>query len=263
MSSIQGRFEQARARGCGAMIPYVTAGYPSMEMTVDVAVAVAEAGADILELGVPFSDPVADGPVIQRASEAALAAGATLERCLDAASEIRRRCDVGIVLFSYFNPLFQFGLDRLAGRLADSGVDGVLVTDVVPEEGEPLIAAMRPRGIDTVFLAAPTSTSDRLERIAHAATGFVYAVSRTGVTGARDQMDASARELVARIRPHTQLPVAVGFGVSSSEQVAEIWRYADGAVVGSRIVAEIEAASGAPDLPERIAGLVRGLMPGT
>ena len=262
MSSIPGRFEQLRAEGRGAFIPYLTAGYPSMDQTVACAVAMAKAGADIIELGVPFSDPVADGPVIQRASEAALRAGATLERSLDAAAEVRRRADVGLVLFSYFNPLLQFGLDRLAGRLQEACVDGLLVTDVVPDEGEALIAAMRPRGVDTIFLAAPTSTSDRLERIADAATGFVYAVSRTGVTGARDSMDAAARELVGRIRAHTPLPVAVGFGISTHEQVRDVWQYADAAVVGSRIVAEIETIGDVPDLDERVAQLVRSLVTG-
>jgi tryptophan synthase alpha chain len=160
MSRIASRFRLARSEGRGTFVPYVTAGYPSMEATVEIATALAGAGADVLELGVPFSDPVADGPVIQRASEAALAAGATLERCLVAAAEIRRRTsDLAIVLFSYYNPLLQYGLDRLGGRLADAGVDGVLVTDVVPEEGGPIVDALRPRGVDMVFLAAPTSST--------------------------------------------------------------------------------------------------------
>src|SRR5688572_13343296 len=171
MSRIATAFERARGAGRGALIPYLTAGFPSMEATVDVATAIAEAGADILELGVPFSDPVADGPVIQLASEAALAAGATLERCLAAAAEIGRRTEMPVVLFSYYNPLLQYGLDRLADRLAEARVGGLLVTDVVPEEGGPLVDAMRPRGVDTVFLAAPTSSDERLGRVASVARG--------------------------------------------------------------------------------------------
>jgi tryptophan synthase alpha chain len=231
-----------------------------MEATVEIAVALASAGADVLELGVPFSDPVADGPVIQRASEAALAAGATLEGCLGAAAEIRGRADLPVVLFSYYNPLLQFGLDRLAERLAGSGVDGVLVTDVVPEEGGPLVDAMRAQGVDTVFLAAPTSTDERLARIAASATGFVYAVSRAGVTGARESLAESAERLVGRVRRHTDLPVTVGFGISSAAQVADVWRFADGVAIGSHLVAAIASAPAAA-APERAAACLAALHP--
>jgi tryptophan synthase alpha chain len=163
------------------------------------------------------------------------------------------------VLFSYYNPLLQYGLERLAGRLAGAGVDGVLVTDVVPEEGEPLVGAMRPYGVDTVFLAAPTSSDERLARIAAAATGFVYAVSRAGVTGARETLSEAAAKVVERVRRHTNLPVAVGFGISSPEQVADVWRFADGAVVGSHIVAEIAAAP--DDAAARAAACLASLVP--
>jgi tryptophan synthase alpha chain len=262
MSRITDRFRAAKATGRGALVPYVTAGFPSMDATVEIACALADAGADVLELGVPFSDPVADGPVIQRASEAALAAGATLERCLDAAGRIRaRRPELAVVLFSYYNPLLQLGLGRLGGRLAEAGVDGVLVTDVVPEEGGPLVDAVRPRGVDTIFLAAPTSSDERLRRVAAATSGFVYAVSRTGVTGAGESMADSARRLVERVRTYTDLPVAVGFGVSSAEHVAEVWSFADAAVVGSRLVAEIAAAREAPDVAERAGALLASLVP--
>jgi tryptophan synthase alpha chain len=261
MSRIAEQFSRAKSEGRGAFIAYITAGFPSMGATVEIAVALAGAGVDILELGVPFSDPVADGPVIQRASEAALEAGATLDGCLGAAAEIARRAALPVVLFSYFNPLLQCGLDRLAGRLADARVDGLLVTDVVPEEAGPVIDAMRPRGVDTVFLAAPTSSEERLARIAAASTGFVYAVSRTGVTGARETVSDRAAPLVERVRRHTALPVAVGFGVSSAAQVAEIWRVADGAVVGSRLVAEIAEHRSAHDLPERAARFAASLIP--
>lgn len=261
MSRITERFTAARAEGRGALIPYVTAGFPSMERTVEIAVALADAGADVLELGVPFSDPVADGPVIQRASEAALAAGATLDGCLDAAEEIARRVDMPVLLFSYYNPLLQYGLDRLASRLADARVGGVLVTDVVPDEAAPLRDAMRPRGVDTIFLAAPTSSDARLAKVAAAASGFVYAVSRTGVTGTREEMTSSARALVERLRRHTDLPIAVGFGVSAAEHVADVWSYADGAIVGSRLVAEIAAHADAPDVASRVAACLRALVP--
>jgi tryptophan synthase alpha chain len=261
MSRISERFESVRAAGRGALIPYITAGFPSTERTVEIAVALAGAGADVLELGVPFSDPVADGPVIQRASEAALAGGATLERCLEAAAEITRRADIPILLFSYYNPLLQFGLERLAGALVDARVDGVLVTDVVPEEAGPLVAAMRPRDVDTVFLAAPTSSDERLARVAAVSRGFVYAVSRTGVTGAREALASGVRDLVGRVRRVTDLPVAVGFGVSTAEHVADVWSYADGAVVGSRLVAEIEAHRDAPDVARRSADCLRSLVP--
>jgi tryptophan synthase alpha chain len=261
MSRIAEQFARARDAGRGAFIAYLTAGYPSTDATVEIASALADAGVDILELGVPFSDPVADGPVIQRASEAALAAGTSLEDCLGAAAEISRRAELPVVLFSYYNPLLQYGLDRLAGRLAQAGVDGLLVTDVVPEEAGPLLAAMRPRGVDTVFLAAPTSSDERLARVAAASAGFVYAVSRTGVTGARESLSDRAAPLVERMRRHTSLPIAVGFGVSSAEHVAEVWRVADGAVVGSRLVAEIAADPGAPDLAARVAACAASLIP--
>jgi tryptophan synthase alpha chain len=261
MSRISERFRAARAERRGALIPYVTAGYPSLERTIEIAVALHDAGADVLELGVPFSDPVADGPVIQRASEAALAGGATLERCLDAAGEIAARVELPIVLFGYYNPFLQFGLARLGRRLAEVGVDGLLVTDVVPEESSPLLDALAPHRVETIFLAAPTSSDERLAKIAGVASGFVYAVSRTGVTGARDEMSKSARELVSRLRTVTDLPVAVGFGVSNAEQVADVWSYADGAVVGSRLVAEIAASPDDDDLARGVSELLGALAP--
>jgi tryptophan synthase alpha chain len=260
MSTLSDAFPAARDRGRGALVPYITAGYPSLDATVDIAVALAGAGADILELGVPFSDPVADGPVIQRASEVALSRGATLAGCLDVAARIAERSPIPIVLFSYYNPLLQFGLDRLAERLAIAGVAGLLVTDVVPEESAPLVSAMGPCGIDTVFLAAPTSTDNRLDRIAAVSRGFVYAVSRAGITGARATLADSVAPLVERLRRHTSLPVAVGFGVSSFDQVAEIWRHADGAVVGSHLVEAIGSGD-SETAARRAADCLRSLIP--
>ncbi|MBK6312744.1 MAG: tryptophan synthase subunit alpha [Blastocatellia bacterium] len=260
MPTLSAAFASARDRGRGALIPYIPAGFPSLDATVEIAVALANAGADVLELGVPFSDPVADGPVIQRASEMALAAGTTLAGCLEVATRIGQRSPIPIVLFSYYNPLLQFGLDRLAEQLAIAGVAGLLVTDVVPEESAPLTSAMGPCGIDTVFLAAPTSSDARLARIAAVSRGFVYSVSRTGVTGARAALADSVAPLVARLRRHTKLPIAVGFGVSNPDHIAEIWRHADGAVIGSHLVEAI--AEGEPETaPQRAAETLRCLVP--
>lgn len=238
----------ARARGkppgqprC-ALIPYITAGDPSLAASREIALALAAAGADILELGVPFSDPVADGPVIQRASERALRQGVTAEDVLALAAEIRRQSPVGLLLFGYANPFLRLGWERLAEGAAAAGVEGVLVTDLIPEEAGAYRQALLARGIEPVFLAAPTSPDARLAAIAAASRGFVYAVSRTGVTGAREQVPPGARELVARLRRQGELPIALGFGLSTAAQVAEVATFADGAVVGTALVAAIHAA---------------------
>ena len=199
-----------------------------------------EAGADVLELGVPFSDPLADGPVIQRSSERALARGVTLEGVLGAVRRIRKRSELPLLLFSYFNPLLQRGLERLASEAAEAGVDGVLVTDLPPEEAGDWIQAARGADLDTVFLASPTSPAGRLRRVAEASRGFIYAISRTGVTGERQALSAEAAPLVERLRGLTNVPVALGFGLSTPEQVAEAGRVADGVVVGSALVRFLE-----------------------
>jgi tryptophan synthase alpha chain len=221
-------------------VAFVTAGDPSLERTADVALALEKGGVDVLELGVPFSDPLADGPVIQRASERALGRGVTLARVLEAVRRIRQRSQLPLLLFSYFNPLLRYGLPRLAADARAAGVDGVLVTDLPPEEAVEWLGIARGAELDTVFLASPTSPEARLRRVAAASTGFVYAVSRAGVTGERDALSEDARPLVTRIKALTDAPVALGFGISTPEQVAAAASAADGVVVGSALVRFLE-----------------------
>ncbi|HEV3468198.1 MAG TPA: tryptophan synthase subunit alpha [Pyrinomonadaceae bacterium] len=261
MSRVAETFERLRREGRRGFIPFVTAGDPDLETTRALLFELARAGATLIELGVPFSDPVADGPTIQRASERALRNGVGLGDALAVVSAFRRGSDVPVVLFSYFNPLLQFGPERLAAEAARAGTDAVLVTDLVPEESSDFNSALARRGLDQIFLAAPTTSDARLRLIAERARGFVYAVSRAGVTGARTDLNAEAERLVARLRTVTTLPVAVGFGVSTREQVAAVWRYADAAVVGSALVAEIERQAGAPDLVRRVGDFARALLP--
>ncbi len=209
-------------------------------------------GATLIELGVPFSDPMADGPVIQRASERALKNSFGLADLFDMVARARKSIDTPIILFSYFNPLLQFGLARLAKAAQDAGIDGVLVTDMTPEEAGAVEAELRANSLDMIFLVAPTSTDERLKLVAKHASGFVYAVSRAGVTGTRQTISAEAEKIVTRMRQFTSLPIAVGFGISTVEQVKDVQRYADAVVVGSAIVAEMERLSNAPDLARRI-----------
>ena len=241
MGRIAERFARRKSEGRAAFVPFLTAGDPSLDRTVEIAVGLEAAGADVLELGVPFSDPIADGPVIQRSSERALARGVTLSSVLGAVRRIRARSELPLLLFSYYNPLLQHGLDRLAGEAAEAGVDGVLVTDLPPEEGVDWIAAARAAAVDTVFLAAPTSPPERLRRVAEASRGFVYAVSRTGVTGERQALSDETRPLVERLQGLTDVPVALGFGLSTPEHVAEAAQVADGVVVGSALVRFLES----------------------
>ena len=215
MTRIGRRFATLAREGRKAFIAFVTAGDPSLERTIEVALGLEDAGVDVLELGVPFSDPLADGPVIQRASDRALKRGTRLASVLDAVRRIRARSELPLLLFSYVNPLLRYGLDRLAADAAAAGVDGVLVTDLPPEEGGEWIACARRAGIDTVFLAAPTSPEARLKRVADCSRGFVYAVSRTGVTGERDALSGDAAGLVSRLKALTGTPVALGFGIST------------------------------------------------
>jgi tryptophan synthase alpha chain len=232
-----------------------------LSTTRDLLVELARAGADVIELGVPFSDPVADGPVIQRASMRALENDFGLADILQVVKEARQEMDVPLVLFSYLNPLLQFGLDRLAAESGSAGVDGVLVTDLALEDARELQETLAKNSQDLILLVAPTTNDQRLQMISERAGGFIYAVSRMGVTGTRSEMSGDAQKLVARLRAITDLPVAVGFGISTREQVAEVWQYADAAVVGSAIVTEIEKLKGAPDLPVRIGRFMRDLMP--
>ncbi len=261
MSRISEAFARVRRERGHGLIPFITAGDPDLETTGKLLVELAQAGALLVELGVPFSDPVADGPVIQRASERALRQGFSIEEILDLVGRMRAKTDVPVVLFSYFNPLLQYGLERLTLEGARAGLDGILVTDLVPEEAEKFSSILRAHDLDMIFLVAPTSTDERLKLVASRASGFIYAVSRAGVTGAREEMSRDAERLVERVRRFSKLPVAVGFGISTAEQVRDVWRYADAAVVGSAIVAEIERDAGAPDLSKRIGDFVRSLLP--
>jgi tryptophan synthase alpha chain len=256
---ISRRFAHRRLQGRPALVAYLTAGDPAPERTVELALALERGGADVLELGVPFSDPIADGPVIQRASDRALRAGATVARVLDIAAEIRRHSDMPILLFSYMNPLLRFGFDRLGEEAARRGIDGCLLTDLSVEEAEEPVAQLRRHGLDTVFLAAPTSTERRLKLVAEYSSGFVYVVSRTGVTGEQDSVAEGVRPLVEKIRGLTSLPVAVGFGVSRPEHVRAIGEYADGAVVGSALMRVVEEHGAAPDLAARLEAFTRSL----
>ncbi|HEY4053336.1 MAG TPA: tryptophan synthase subunit alpha [Terriglobales bacterium] len=227
-----------------ALVAYLTCGDPDLRTTREVARAAISAGAEVIELGVPFSDPVADGPVIQRASERALRKGVSLKDVLILAKQIRRESDAGLIVFSYLNPIMRMGLDKFAEAAADAGIDGALVTDLPVEEAEEYLSQMRKRDLATIFLAAPTSTDARLKAISQASTGFVYAVSRTGVTGARKELAEDAQTLVHRLREVTKLPVAVGFGISAPDQFASVGKYADAAVIGSAIVQTIERSPG-------------------
>ena len=226
------------------LVAYITCGDPSLEISRDVALATIDAGADVIELGVPFSDPVADGPVIQRASERALAHGTDLAGVLDIARQIRQQSQAGLIIFSYLNPILQFGLENFCAAAANAGVDGALVTDLPVEEAADYLCAMKAHKLAPVFLAAPTSTDERLRAIAKHSRGFVYAISRTGITGTRQEVAHDARSLVQQLRTFTKLPIAVGFGVSTPEQFAEVGQFADAAVIGSAIVQRIEQNAG-------------------
>jgi tryptophan synthase alpha chain len=258
-SRITKRFEELRRAGELGLVAYITAGDPSLEASERIALALAEAGADVIELGVPFSDPVADGPVIQRASERALRSGTTLRGVLDLVNRLRAKTQVPLLLFSYYNPVLQMGLEKFASAAADSGTDGALITDVTPEEAGEYRGAMRARGLDTVFLAAPTSTDARLKMIAEASTGFLYLISRTGVTGTKDVLAEELPSLARRVRAATTLPIAVGFGISLPEHVSLLGGLADAAVVGSVLVAEIEKAQSAEAAATAVAAKARML----
>jgi tryptophan synthase alpha chain len=243
-----------------SLAAYVTCGDPDLPATHDIVLAAIDAGAQVVELGVPFSDPVADGPVIQRASERALKNGTTLAQVLELARQVRKeRPKAGLIVFSYLNPVLRLGLARFCAAAADVGADGALITDLTVEEAGDYLRAMRARELATVFLAAPTSTDQRLKRIADASRGFVYAVSRTGVTGKREEVAADARELVRRLRRFTRLPIAVGFGISTPAHFAEVGEFADAAVVGSAIVQVIEQA-GRERAPQAVAELISSLV---
>lgn len=226
------------------LVAYITCGDPSLEVSRDVALAAIAAGAEVVELGVPFSDPVADGPVIQRASERALRHGTNLDSVLQVATEIREQSDAGIIIFSYMNPILQFGLERFCASLAAAGADGALVTDLPIEEAGDYLRTMKARRLSPVFLAAPTSTDQRLREVAKHSRGFIYAISRTGITGTRQDVAGDAQKLVSRLRVFSQLPIAVGFGISNAAQFSEVGSFADAVVIGSAIVQRVEENPG-------------------
>jgi tryptophan synthase alpha chain len=261
MSRVRETFRKLKRSGRGGFIPFITAGDPDIATTERLLIELANSGADIIELGMPFSDPVADGEVIQRASERALRNGVTVHDALTCVRNVRPRIDVPIVLFSYFNPLLQFGPEPFTPAASEAGFDGVLVTDLIPEEAESWTRNLLQYGLDPILLVAPTTSDKRLARIAQQAHGFIYAISRAGVTGERDQMTRDAEILVRRIRSVSDLPVAVGFGISTAEQVRTVWRFADGAVVGSAIVKQIENLGHSSDLVKRVGNFVRSLVP--
>ena len=237
---IQKLFERTQQEGRAAFIAYLTAGDPTPEKTPEIAATLIRAGVDLIELGVPFSDPVADGPVIQRASARAIDAGTTLPKVLEIARKIRATSEVPLLLFTYLNPALHYGLEKLAKDAQACGIDGVLLTDLSVEEAAPFMQPLRSAGLDTVFLAAPTSTERRLKLVSEFSTGFVYLVSRTGVTGERTALSVTLGELIAKVRSVTTLPLAAGFGISTPEQAATVAKMADGVVVGSAIVRQIE-----------------------
>ncbi len=233
-------FERSRKSDRKTFIAYVTAGDPHPDQTAAIVLALERGGADLIELGVPFSDPIADGPVIQRASDRALRAGMNLSKLLESVREIRRVSQVPLLLFSYMNPLLRYGFERLARDASEAGIDGVLLTDLSVEEADEPVRLLRQEGLDTVFLVAPTSSDRRLDLVSRYSSGFVYLVSRTGVTGEQASVSDAVAPLIARTRQHTSLPLAVGFGISTPQQVAEVAHLADAVVVGSAIVKNIE-----------------------
>jgi tryptophan synthase alpha chain len=242
LTHIGKRFAELRAAGELGIVAYITAGDPTLDATHKFVLALAEAGADVIELGVPFTDPLADGPTIQRACERALKSGTTLLGVLDLVHRIRQSSQIPLVLFSYYNPILQMGLEQFAAAAAEVGADGVLATDLTPEESVDYRRILHAHSLDTIFLAAPTSSDERLKIISASSTGFLYIISRTGVTGAKDSLPDELPSLLRRARHFTDLPIAVGFGISLPGHVSILGGLADAAVVGSALVAEIEHA---------------------
>ncbi len=258
-SRISRRFARLRASGEMGLVAYITAGDPSLAATRQFVLALAEAGADVIELGVPFSDPLADGPTIQRASERALKAGTALGDVLDLVREIRKSSEVALVLFSYYNPILQMGIEQFAAAASAAGADGVLAIDLTPEEADDYLRVLRGHGLETIFLAAPTSDDERLEKISAASSGFLYLISRTGVTGAKEALPDDLPALLRRTRQFTNLPVAVGFGISLPGHVSVLGGLADAAVVGSALVSEIEKATAQDSQPGAISDAAAAL----
>lgn len=259
VSRLAATFARLRAEHRHGLVTFTTAGDPDVTMSANILVALDRAGADVLEVGVPFSDPLADGPVIQRATERALAAGGSLNASLEMIAGVRPQVTAPIVIFSYANPLLRMGVDTFARRAAQAGVDGVLALDLPIEEAGSFRETLSAAGLDTIFLLSPTTTDQRIQKAAELGSGFLYGISRLGVTGARDTVASGAEALVRRIRAHTAMPIALGFGISRPEHVAEVTAYADAAVVGSALVSLIAEAGRSADLIERVEAYVRWL----
>lgn len=259
MSRIDAAFRELRAAGRIGLVTYVTAGDPDIERSREILVRLDRAGADVLEVGVPFSDPLADGPVIQRATERALAGGANLDKVLKMIGDVRPLVNAPIVLFTYANPILRMGLDRFVSRAKAVGVDGVLTLDVPPEESEEIRSAYSHARIDTIFLLSPTTEPERIRRASALGTGFLYGISRLGVTGAREDMAASTRELAQRVRKETGMPLAIGFGLSRPEHVRAVGELADAAVVGSALVNVIAEHGQSAELMNEVERYIRWL----
>ncbi len=262
MSRITPTFERLRQQNTRALIAYITAGDPSPDRTVELVRALERGGADIIELGVPFSDPIADGPVIQKAGERALHAGMTLAKVLDILKELRAYSEIPVIVFSYLNPILRYGFEKFTAAAAAAGADGVLLIDLNIEEAGPFLSEMHKRGLDPVFLVSQTTPDDRLEKLSQSSAGFVYLVSRAGVTGERDAVSDQAVALIERTRRVTSLPLAVGFGLSKPEHMRALAPYADGAVVGSAFMRLIEEHRSAPDLAARLEAFAAQLKAG-
>ena len=259
MNRIDAKFRALKKQGEAALIPFVTAGDPDMATSLKILRALEAGGADAIELGVPFSDPMADGATIQRASERALRGGATLPRVLEMVRKFRRQSNVPVILFGYYNPIFRYGLKRFVRAAAAAGVDGVLCVDLPPEESGELGRHAAKAGLETIFLLAPTSDAERIRLVARKGSGFIYYVSVTGVTGARRQLEDRLQSQVERIRRYSRLPVGVGFGISRPEHAARVASFADAAVVGSALIAALEKTPGKADKPKQAAAFVARL----
>ena len=261
-SRIEKTFNKLKQSNQKALIPFITAGDPDLDTTKRLVIEMEKAGADIIELGVPFSDPIADGPVIQKASYRSLKAGTTLKKIIGLVKELRITTEIPLVLMTYYNTVFKYGVSEFVKDANDAGVDGIIVPDLPPEEGEGIIEEGKKKGLDTIFLLAPTSTRERIKMVASVSTGFIYYVSLTGVTGARESLPETVEASVNKIRKTTDKPIAVGFGISTPEQAKRIASFADGVIVGSAIVSAVEKNINNPALIETVSGFVKNLKSG-
>lgn len=261
---IEGAFKKAAAKGEKAFIPFVTAGDPSMKVSERIILELALAGADLIELGIPFSDPMADGPTIQASSDRALKHNTTIKDVIALVKSLRSKgCDIPIILFGYYNPIFVYGVERFAREAALAGVDGALVVDLPPEEAGELLAPLKANGLDLIFTLTPTSNADRMKRVAKVASGFIYYVAVTGVTGARSKVATKLKESIRNVKKFSKLPVAIGFGISTPEQVRSVCKWGDGVIVGSAIIDRIAKDQRDKELPAKIGRFVGSLKKGT